>query len=115
MSKSRSKYLKKHKFRGNQYSKKHTRVSKSDGFPSTADINTRNSASGWKIPLPKQSKSPDCGISSTDPSITGFCPVRSPLNAGNFARANSLTERMCQPSSIVLYFVWLGEGCFYAT
>lgn len=72
MSKSRSKYLKKHKFRGNQYSKKHTRVSKGDGFPSTTHINTRNSASAWKMPLPKQSKSPDCGIPSTDPSITRF-------------------------------------------
>ena len=73
MSKARTKYSNKRKFHVNQHlNKKNVHISEDDGFPSTADINTSNSASSRKIPLPKHSKSPDCGIPSTDPSITGF-------------------------------------------
>ena len=73
MPKACTKYSKKRKFHGNQhFNKKNVPISEGDGFPSTADINTRHSASARKIPLPKHSKSPDCGIPSTDPSITGF-------------------------------------------
>lgn len=73
MPKACTKYSKKRKFHGNQHlNKKNAHISEDNGFPLTADINTSNSASAWKIPLPKHSKSPDCGIPSTDPSITGF-------------------------------------------
>ena len=95
MPKVRTGYCKKRRFHGNQHSKrKHTRASEGDGIPSTADTNTKTSASSPKIPLRKQSESSNRKAPSTDPSITGFrfsrlgniglcsefCRVRSPSN-----------------------------------
>ena len=48
------------------------RRSQGDGIPSTADTDTRNSASACKIPLRKQSESSNRKVPSTDPSMTGF-------------------------------------------
>ena len=48
------------------------RRSQGDGIPSTADTETRNSASACKIPLRKQSESSNREVPSTDPFITGF-------------------------------------------
>ena len=73
MPKVRTGYCKKRRFHGNQHSKrKHTRASEGDGIPSTADTNTKTSASSPKIPLRKQSESSNRKAPSTDPSITGF-------------------------------------------
>ena len=48
------------------------RRSQGDGIPSTADTETRNSASACKIALRKQSESSNREVPSTDPFITGF-------------------------------------------